>query len=99
MRAIFHLPLPVLAMAFHKKEEQLTRTTGQKSEIGEGPPLWKTEQVSLTVDSCLEHFDFVFASSFFPPCTPGRVTINTEKKGHKMERKREKNSMGTVFGD
>ncbi|GIY44368.1 hypothetical protein CDAR_544491 [Caerostris darwini] len=48
-----------------------------------------TERVSLTVDSCLEHFKLVFTSSFFP-VNPGKGHNKDREKGHKMERKREK---------
>ncbi|GIY83810.1 hypothetical protein CEXT_539201 [Caerostris extrusa] len=87
----------VRAMAFQEKE-QITRTTGQKTGIGEGSPLGNTERVSLTVDSCLEHFEFVFRFVVFP-VQPGNGHDKDREKGHKKERKRSKNIMGKIGGD
>ncbi|GIX71874.1 hypothetical protein CEXT_184291 [Caerostris extrusa] len=143
----------------------MTRTTGQKTEIGEGPLLRNTERVSLTVESCLEHFELVFRFVVFPvqpwkglnkdrekkdfeewhfrkrridhqncgtenrnrriqnterasltvdscfgtfricfrfvvfPRAPEKGHNKEREKGHKIERRREKNSMGTIGGD
>ncbi|GIY44367.1 hypothetical protein CDAR_544481 [Caerostris darwini] len=85
MRAIFHLPFPVRAMAFQKKKNRSPELRDRKTEIGEGPPLRNMERVSLTVDSCLEHCEFVFHFVVSPPCTPGKVPIKTEKKDIKWK--------------